>query len=146
MAGAVLPNGSERVARLSRLWWVVLAAIAVASIANIVVYLIATALFEGPRNFAMLQPGSIIGSTAVFLLVAAVVYVLIGRFAARPVRLFRRVGYAVLVLSFLMPVVAALSSPAGQGPDATTVVVLIVMHVVAGLITIYLFTTLGTDR
>ena len=132
-----------RVAPIRRLWWVVLLTIGAASVANIAVYFVATALFEGPRQFAVLAPASIIASTTTFLLIAAVVYLALGRISARPVQLFRTLGYIVMVLSFLMPVAAGATMPAG--PDAVTVAVLIVMHLVAGLITIRLFTTLGAE-
>ena len=91
----------------------------------------------------MLAPASIIASTTAFLLIAAVVYLAVGRISARPVQLFRTLGYIVMVLSFLMPVAAGATMPAG--PDAVTVAVLIAMHLVAGLITIRLFTTLGAE-
>ena len=139
----VAMNQPARVAPIRRLWWVVLLTIATASVANIAVHFVATTLFEGPRQFAVLAPASIIASTTAFLLIAAVVYLAIGRISAHPVQLFRTLGYIVMVLSFLMPVAAGTTMPAG--PDAVTVAVLIVMHLIAGLITIRLFTTLGAE-
>ncbi|MFL5803782.1 MAG: DUF6069 family protein [Roseiflexaceae bacterium] len=132
----------ERVA-LGRLWWVTLLAIAAASAANLVVYVIATALFEGPRRFTLLGPITIVVSTAVYLVVAAIVYALIGRFARRPIRLFRRVSVVALLLSLLLPISAAITLPAPDAPDAPTVVTLIVMHIIAAILTVGLFTTLA---
>jgi len=137
-----LPTQPERVA-LSRLWWVTPLTIVAASAANLVVYFIATALFEGPRRFTLLGPVNIIASTAVYLIGAAIVYALIGRFARRPIRLFRVVSVVALLLSFLAPVSAALTMPAPDAPDATTVVVLMVMHIVAAVVTVGLFTRLA---
>ena len=130
----------ERIA-FGRLWWVTLLTIAAASAANLVVYFIATALFEGPRRFSFLNPFSIVASTAVYLVVAAIVYALIGRFSRHPIRVFRIVSVVALLLSFGAPISAAFTVPAPDTPDATTVVILLVMHVVAAIITVGLFTT-----
>ena len=90
------------------------------------------------------MPALLSGAVRAARAVAAdVVYLAVGRISARPVQLFRTLGYIVMVLSFLMPVAAGATMPAG--PDAVTVAVLIVMHLVAGLITIRLFTTLGAE-
>jgi uncharacterized protein DUF6069 len=132
----------ERVA-LGRLWWVTLLTIVAASAANLVVYLIASALFEGPRRFSMLTPVSIIASIAMYLVVAAIVYALIGRFSKRPIRVFRIVSVVALLLSFGPPISAAFTFPPPDAPDATTVVTLLVMHVVAAIITVGLFTRLA---
>src|SRR5262249_32225991 len=88
----------ERVA-LGRLWSVTLLTIGAASAANLVIYLMAIALFEGPRQFAMLTPVSTVVSVAVGVGAAAIVYALIGRFSKRPIRVFRIVAVVALVLS-----------------------------------------------
>ena len=132
----------ERVA-LGRLWWVTLLTIVAASAANLVVYLIAIALFEGPRRFALLTPVSIVVSIAVGVGAAAIVYILIGRFSKRPIRVFRIVAVVALVLSFASPISAAYAFPPSDAPDATTVVCLLAMHVVTAIITIGLFTTMA---
>jgi hypothetical protein len=129
----------QRVA-VGRIWWVTLLAIAAASVANLIVYAIATALFAGPRQFSYMAPLTIVVSTAIYLVVAAIVFALIGRFSKRPIRLFRVVAIVALVLSFAMPLSAIQLSPPA---DAITVAILLVMHVVAAIITIVLFTTLA---
>jgi Family of unknown function (DUF6069) len=132
----------ERVA-LGRLWWVTLLTIVAASAANLVVYLMAIALFEGPRNFALLTPVSIVVSIAVGVGAAAIAYALIGRFSKRPIRVFRIVAVVALVLSFASPISAAYVFPPSDAPDAITVGFLFAMHVVAAIITIGLFTTMA---
>ena len=132
----------ERVAT-GRLWWVTLLAIAVAAIANLIIYVIATAIFSGPRQFSYLTPLTIVVSTVIYLLVAAIVYAVIGRYAKRPIGVFRIVALVALLLSFGAPISAALTFPAADRPDATTVIILLVMHIFAALITIGLFTTLA---
>jgi Family of unknown function (DUF6069) len=132
----------ERVA-LGRLWWVTLLTIVAASAANLVVYLMAIALFEGPRRFALLTPVSIVVSIAVGVGAAAIVYILIGRFSKRPIRVFRIVAVVALVLSSASPISAAYAFPPSDAPDAITVVFLLAMHVVAAIITIGLFTTMA---
>ena len=132
----------ERVA-LGRLWWVTLLTIVAASVANLVVYLLAIALFEGPRRFALLTPILIVVSTAVGVGAAAIVYALIGRFSKRPISVFRIVAVVALVLSFASPISAAYAFPPSDAPDVITVVFLLAMHVVAAIITIGLFTTMA---
>src|SRR5262245_52701137 len=132
----------ERVA-LGRLWWVTLLTIVAASAANLVVYLLAIALFEGPRNFALLTPASIVVSVAVGVGAAAIIYALIGRFSKRPIHVFRIVAVVALLLSFASPIAAAYTFPPSDAPDAITVVFLLAMHVVTAIITIALFTTMA---
>lgn len=115
-----------------------LLSIAAASLANLIVYAIATALFAGPRQFSYLAPLNIVVSTAIYLVIAAIVYAVIGRFSKRPVRVFRIVALVAPLLSFAMPLSAMQFTPPA---DATTVLVLLVMHVVAAIVTIGLFTT-----
>jgi hypothetical protein len=129
----------QRVAT-SRLWWVAPPTMIAAALANLIVYAIATALFAGPRQFSYLTPLSIVISTAIYLLVAAIVYAVTGRFSKRPIRVFRVVALIALLLSFAAPLSATQFTPPA---DATTVVVLLVMHVVAAMITIGMFTTLA---
>jgi Family of unknown function (DUF6069) len=74
---------------------------------------------------------------------AAIVYVLIGRFSKRPIRVFRIVAVVALVLSFASPISAAYVFPLSDAPDVITVVFLLAMHVVAAIITIGLFTTMA---
>ena len=52
------------------------------------------------------------------LLIAAVVYLAVGRISGRPVQLFRTLGYIVMVLSFLMPVAAGATMPAAAPSQA----------------------------
>lgn len=140
MSTTATSSAPERRVAIGRIWWVTLLAIAAASIANLIVYAIATALFAGPRQFSYLAPLNIVVSTTIYLVVAAIVFALIGRFSKRPIRLFRVVAIVALVLSFAMPLSAMQFSPPA---DMTTVAILLVMHVVAAIITIVLFTTLA---
>jgi hypothetical protein len=87
-----------------------------------------------------MTPLTIVVSTAIYLVVAAIVYALIGRFSRRQLQVFRIVAIVALLLSFAMPLSAMqLTPPAG----ATIVAVLRVMHILAAIITVSLFTTLA---
>ncbi len=66
-----------------------------------------------------------------------VVFAVVGRFARRPIRLFRIIAVVVLVLSFLNPVVAL--SDAGL----RMILTLEFMHVVVAAISVGLLTILG---
>jgi hypothetical protein len=143
MATASVPQ--ERIA-LGRLLWVTPLAIAAASIANLIVYAVATALFNGPRQFSYLSPQSIVLSTTLYLVLAAIVYALIGRFAKHPIRTFKIVSAIALLLSFAAPISAAFTFLPPDTPDAITILTLLVMHVVGAVITVGLFTTLARER
>jgi hypothetical protein len=84
--------------------------------------------------------GALLIREATRLTVAAIVYALIGRFSKHPIRVFRVVALIALLLSFAMPLSAMQFTPPA---DVTTIVVLLVMHVVAAMITIGMFTTLA---
>ena len=136
-----IPAPRQRVA-IRRLWWVAPLTIIAASIANLIVYAIAAALFDGPGQFPYLTPLNIF-TTASDLIVAAIVFALIGRFATHPIRAFRIMAIVALLLSFAAPLSATgLTPPA----DTATVAVLLVMHVVAVAITIGSFTTLAQQH
>lgn len=123
-----------------RLLWVTPLAIIAVTIANMIVYAIATALFAGPSQFSYLSPLSIAASITIYLIVAAIVYAVIRRYAKRPTRTFRIVAVVALLLSFMGPFSARQLEPPA---DTTTVVVLMLMHVVAAAITVGMFTTLA---
>ncbi len=135
----------EQVA-MRRLWWVGLLAIVASSGANLLVYAIAVGLFAGPREFPMLSPGSVITSTAVYLTFAVIAYAVVGRFARRPIWLFRRIAVVALLLSFIMPISAGAGMIVDAQADVATVLTLIIMHIVAAGISVSLLTTLAREQ
>src|SRR5215469_6701773 len=91
---------------IRKLVWVGPLTIIVAALINLVIRTIAVAFFGVPDGFTYLQVPFVIGSTVVFLLLALVAFILVGRFARRPVRIFRMLALVALVVSFLNPVMA----------------------------------------
>jgi hypothetical protein len=136
---------SEKVAGFSRLWWVGLLVIVVATVVNIVLALGATALIPGLAAFSPLGVGPIGFFTFVGALGAVIVFALLGRFARRPVRLFRIVAITVLVLS-LIPDILMLSQPLFPSTTPASVTVLMCLHVVVAAICVGMLTTLGRAR
>ena len=135
----------ERVV-LRRLLWVAPLAIAAASVANLIVFWTAVALFPSVGQFPMLGTLPIIASTAAYLLVAAAVFVVVGKLSSRPVTHYRIIAVVALLLSFGAPLSAGAGFMPGASADGATVVTLLVMHVVAAAITVPLFTTLAVEK
>lgn len=131
---------------LRRLLWAVPLAIAAASVANLIVFWVAVALFPSVGQFPMLGTLPIIASTVVYLLVAAAVFVVVGKLSNRPVAHFRVIAVVALLLSFVAPLSAGAGMMPGASADGATVVTLMVMHVVAAAITVPLFTKLAVEK
>jgi hypothetical protein len=134
-------RGEGRVGRRGRLVRAGLLAALVAAATNAAVYLVATAAGampqdvvvngQGPITLPMVVTMSVLGAIG-----GTVVYALIGRFARRPVRVFRVVAAVALVLSFGGPFSIA-------GAPAAMIVTLLLMHVVAAAVVVGSLTTLA---
>jgi hypothetical protein len=128
----------------SKLWWVALVAAAAAAAVNAVIYFIASALGAFPPTL-MTPAGQpltvvpVIFSSVVGVIGGSIVYAILGRFLKRPVAIFRIVALVVLVLSFAQPLIIA-------GASALDIVVLEIMHVVAGAFAIGLLTTMAVKE
>lgn len=133
----------ERVA-WGRLVPVGLLAAFVAAIANAVVYLVAVAAGAMPQDIVVNGQGPItlpvVATMSVFGAVAGTaVYALIGRFAQRPVRVFRVVAAVVLVLSFVTPFTIS-------GAPVSMILALELMHVFAAAVIVGLLTTMAARK
>ena len=136
------PVRSERVA-WGRLVPAGALALVLAAAANAVVYLVASSLGampqdvdangQGPITLPMVAATSAAGAVA-----GTLVYALIGRFARRPVRVFRAVSALALVLSFAGPMTIPGAPPA-------MVAALLLMHVVAAIAVVGPLTTLAAE-
>ena len=124
-----------------RLLWVAPLAAAVAAVANAILYFIGDALGAFPDSVIVAggQPMTVtpvIISSIVGVLGGAIVFAIIGRFARRPIAVFRVVAGVVLLLSFAQPFFIS-------GADAGYRAGLILMHVVAAAIAVGLLTALA---
>lgn len=136
----------ERVA-VRRLIWVGPLTVILAVAVNLIVRSLAVKLFGVSSTFPYLQAPVIVITTVIFLLVAVLVFVLVGRVSDRPARTFRIVGSAALILSFFNPVLQLAGHwlPA-TGMNLSIFWAMIVMHLASALITISVLTTLAIEQ
>ena len=120
---------------LGTIWRNGLIAIVVAAVVNAVLYFIGAAVGWMPDT--VLSPMGlpitivpVIASTVVALVVATIVYSILNRFTGNPNRWFTIIAVIVLVVSAVSP----LSLP---GAPTMMIVLLEVMHLVAGIAAIY---------
>jgi len=129
-----------------KLMWVGPLTIVVGALANLVVCRLATSFFGVAVSFVYLQPSVVIATTIVFLLLALLSFVLVGRVSGHPVRVFRIVAGVALLVSFLNPLLllAGWWLPA-PGMNLHIFWTMIVMHIVSALIAVSLLTTLAIE-
>ena len=135
----------DRIA-LRKLVWVGPLTIVSTVIVNLIVRSIAVSIFGVPEAFYYFQVPLVIGSTIVFLLLALLAFVLVSRFARRPIRFYRLLALVALCISFLTPVMALAGLLPAPGMTLTIFWTMIVMHIVSAIIVIGLFTTLTREQ
>jgi hypothetical protein len=138
------PTSGQGVA-LRKLVWVGPLTIVVAAAVNLVIRTIAVAFFGVPAGFVYLQAPFVIGSTVVFLVLALLAFILVGRFTRRPVGFYRILALVALFVSFLNPVMALAGLFPAPGMNLHIFWTMIVMHTVTALITVSLLTGLAVE-
>ena len=120
--------------QLKKLWWVGPLTVLAAVIGVLIVRAIAMAILTPPYAPGLEMIFISIFLTVVLCTAAVVVFALVGRFAKNPIRTYVIISVVFLVISFL-PDIAVASAPfPGAGwPYSIT---LMIMHVVAGFITV----------
>jgi Family of unknown function (DUF6069) len=131
---------------LRRLIWVGPLTVASTAVVNLIIRSIAVTIFGVPETFHYLQAPSVIGSTIVFVLVALLAFVLVNRFARRPIQFYRILALVVLCISFLGPVMALVGLFPAPGMTLSIFWTMIVMHIVSAIIVVGLFTTLTREQ
>lgn len=121
----------------SRIWLGGLVTIVLSVIGNLILLWIANLLVEIPSEFAPLGPLRISVFTVAFLLGAIIVYAILAAKAEHPIRTYQRIGWVFLIVSFI-PDMVMLFVDFMPGATVTAVIILMLTHVVAGLIAIYL--------
>jgi hypothetical protein len=134
----------EQVA-LRKLIWVGPLTIVSTVIVNLIIRSIAVSSFGIPETFQYMEAPYVIGSTIVFVLVALLVFVLVNRFARRPIQFYRILAFVVLCISFLSPVMALVGLFPAPGMTLSIFWTMIVMHTVSAIIVVGLFTTLTRE-
>ena len=134
----------EQVA-LRKLIWVGPLTIVSTVIVNLIIRSIAVSSFGVPETFQYVQAPYVIGSTIIFVLGALIVFVLVNRFARRPIQFYRILAFVVLCISFLSPVMALVGLFPAPGMTLSIFWTMIVMHTVSAIIVVGLFTTLTRE-
>ena len=120
--------------QLKRLWWVGPLTVLAAIIGVLIVRAIAMAVLPAPYAPGLAMIAIPIILTLVLCTGAVLVYALVGRFSKKPVRTFFIISGIFLVISFLPDIaVAFVPLPGGGWPYSIT---LMIMHIVAGAITV----------
>jgi hypothetical protein len=139
------PTSGERLAT-RKLVWVGPLTIVVVALVNLVVRLLAVSFFSVASSFVYLQAPFVIGSTVVFLVLALLAFVLVGRVSSRPVRIFRIVAGVALFVSFLNPLMLLVGVFPATGMNLHIFWTMIVMHCVSALLAVSLLTTLAVEQ
>ncbi len=130
--------------QLKKLWTVGPLTVLAAVIGVLIVRAIAMMVLPPPYapglQFIMLP----IGLTVFFCTAAVIVYALVGRFTKNPVRTYIIISTVFLVISFLPDIMVASAPFPGAGwPYSIT---LMIMHVVAGVITVYMLIKMTASK
>jgi Family of unknown function (DUF6069) len=120
-------------------------AVIASAVANSAVAAILRAVLDVPAGFAPLQAISVLSLTIVGVAAAVLVFAAVCRLSVRPVRLFTIVASVALVISWAAPV-AAYFANAFPGTTASRIFGVMVLHAIAGLITIAVLRTYGMAR
>ena len=122
--------------QLKKLWWAGPLTVVAAIVGVLIVRVVAMAVLPAPYAPGLAMIALPIVLTLILCTGAVLVFALVGRFAKNPVRTYIIISSVFLVISFL-PDILAVSAPfPGAGwPYSIT---LMIMHVVAGFITVYL--------
>ena len=132
---------------MRRLLWAGPLTAALVGAVNVIVREIAVVLGAIPADLFILQEPGVFISTFVQVLLGAVVFALIIKLAKQPVRTFRIVAVIALLLSLTNPIMVANGMmPIGVAISTATMLSMMVMHVVAGVIAIFLLPRLAREQ
>jgi hypothetical protein len=138
MTTAISSGQSNHVA-FNRLWWVGPLTIIAAIVANTIIWQIAVAVLQPDPQFLPLTFPVPIVFTFLGVLGAVIVFAIIGRISKNPIPLFKRVAFIALVVS-LIPDIVMLLTGFNPGTTLANVLALMLMHVVAYTISVYMLT------
>jgi hypothetical protein len=129
--------------QLKKLWWAGPLTVVAAIVGVLIVRAIAMMILPAPYAPGLAMIMLPVMLTLILCTGAVLVFALVGRFAKNPVRAYLVISSIFLVISFL-PDIAAVSAPfPGAGwPYSIT---LMIMHVVAGFITVYMLIKLTVN-
>jgi len=130
--------------QLKKLWWVGPLTVLAAIIGVLIVRAIAMLIVQPPYAPGLAMVVVPIVLTVVLCTGAVIVFALVGRFAKNPVRTYIIISSVFLVVSFLPDLMVPSMGAAMPGATWGYAITLMVMHVVAGFITVYTLIKLTT--
>jgi hypothetical protein len=128
--------------RLRRLWWVGPLTVLTAIIGVLIVRVFAMAVIPPPYAPGLAMIAIPIILTLILCSGAVIVFALVGRYARYPIRTFLVISSLFLLISFV-PDILAISAPM-PGAGWPYSITLMIMHVVAGFITVFMLIRLTT--
>ncbi len=138
---------AERLTPSGHIWQTGLLAGAIASVGNLILYAIASALGVSFNFLPADIPAppfalAVVAATMVGAVLGTLLLTLMPRFTPRPLTRWRQIAIIALVLSFFQPLLLTSGVMPTPAPvELATIVVLEIMHVLAGVTIIYLLTT-----
>jgi hypothetical protein len=121
-----------------------LATVVAAVLANVLVYFIGSAVVGyDPQFIVLANVSATILFTVVPAIVAVLLYAILLRFSSNPARIFTNIAVVVLIIS-LIPDLAYIPSVPGASSGQTAILML--MHVVAAGVIVWMLTTLTRPR
>lgn len=132
--------------QLKKLWWAGPLTVLAAIIGVLIVRALARVILPAPYAPGLEMIMIPIVLTLVLCTAAVIVFALVGRFAKNPVRTYIIISAVFLIISFLPDL--AVPSMGGTMPGATWgyAITLMIMHVVAGFIMVYMLIKLTTNK
>jgi hypothetical protein len=122
--------------QLKKLWAIGPLTVLASVIGVLIVRVIARAILNPPYAPGLEMIAIPIVLTVVLCTAAVIVFALVGRFAKNPVRTYIIISSVFLVISFLPDIAVAFAPFPGAGwPYSFT---LMIMHIIAGFITVYM--------
>ena len=125
---------------LRRLWWVGPLTIAVSIVAVMIVQWSALKLFASPSSSPLVGSEPVL-FTGVLVTGAVVVFVAVASEASRPLRTFRRIAFATMLISLIPDVMVGFSSV--KWASWSLAITFMVMHIVAWAVTVTMLTRLA---
>ena len=130
--------------QLRKLWWAGPLTVLTAAIGVLIVRSVAMAILAPPYGPGLEMIFISILLTVILCTAAVLVFALVARFTKDPIRIYLIISSVFLVISFLPDIAAASALFPGAGwPYAIT---LMIMHVVAGFITVYMLIKLTVNK
>lgn len=131
--------------QLKKLWWVGPLTVLAAVIGVLIVRSIAMAILPPPYAPGLEMIFISIVLTVILCTAAVVVFALVGRFSKNPVRAYIIISSVFLAISFLPDLAVPSMGAAMPGANWGYAITLMIMHVVAGFITVYMLIKLTAD-